>query len=89
MACCALRNSLISLPTGKSRLASKGVCRLGSFDGVLSMRQSFFLCAWNAVLLVQVTRRPPTLLSRVLMGARTARPLNGLIWPKDGCALIA
>jgi len=25
----------------------------------------------------------------VLFGARTTRPLPGLIWPKDGCASIA
>jgi hypothetical protein len=31
----------------------------------------------------------PRLLPRMLFDARTTRPLNGLIWPKDGCASIA
>jgi hypothetical protein len=25
----------------------------------------------------------------MLFGARTTRPLHGLIWPKDGCVSIA
>ena len=49
----------------------------------------FLSFAWNAGPLVQGHRRPPRLLPRMLFGARTTRPLHGLIWPKGGCASIA
>jgi hypothetical protein len=87
--CRALNGACISVPTYESYLGALNTCRTGRFDSVLPVRQGFFLCAWNAVLLVQVNRCPPPLLPRVLLGARTTRPLIGLIWPKAGCASIA
>ena len=58
-------------------------------DAVLSERQGFLFFAWKAGPLVRDVRRPPRLLPRMLFGARTTRPLHGLIWPKDGFASIA
>ncbi len=87
--CRGLHSARILLPTLKSWSWVLSICRIGRFESVLSVRLVFFVSAGNAVLLVQVNRRPPTLLPRVLFGARTTRPLNGLIWPKDGYASIA
>jgi hypothetical protein len=58
-------------------------------EAVLSVRQGFHFFAWNAGPLVRGARCWPRLLARMLFDARTTRPLNGLIWPKDGCASIA
>jgi hypothetical protein len=82
--CCALSAARISLPTYESWLVALDICQTGRFNRVLSVRQGFFLCSRNAMLLVQVNQRPPPLLPRALFGARTTRPLIGLIWPKDG-----
>jgi hypothetical protein len=57
---------------------------------------SYFLCArlalsssWNAMPNLLGPRRQPRVLPKMLLGARTARPLTGWIWPKDGYVSIA
>ena len=47
------------------------------------------LFAWIARSLARNFQGQPRFLPRMLFGARTTRPLLGLIWPEDGCASIA
>ncbi|WP_051335590.1 hypothetical protein [Methylocapsa acidiphila] len=77
-----------SRPTGRGSVGRVAVCTdcrvvTSSFRNA---KVSFSSHGKPGLLL---NRRPPRLLPRMLFGARTTRPLHGLIWPKTGYASIA
>jgi hypothetical protein len=71
------------------RWAALSLARLDGIEHTPFLRHGFFLFAWTAGSLAQDLQGQPGLLLRMLFDVRTTRPLNGLIWPKDGCASIA
>jgi hypothetical protein len=82
------RLHLVVQPT-KTPSVSIAVARVVGHSAVFAACEGFSSFGRNARHLASHTRGSPPIRPRPLFGARTTRPLVGLIWPKDGCASIA